>query len=34
MGADHPYCGENSEPGRYSMESLTSSPELENSLDP
>jgi len=27
-----PYCGENSEPGRYSMESLTSNPELENSL--
>ena len=29
-----PYCGENSEPDRYSMESLTSNPELENSLDP
>ena len=27
-----PYCGENSEPDRYSMESLTFNPELENSL--
>ena len=27
-----PYCGENSEPGRCSTESLTSNPELENSL--
>ena len=27
----NPYCGENSEPGRYIKESLTSSPELENS---
>ncbi len=26
----HPYRGENSEPGRYSMERLTSNPELEN----
>jgi len=29
-----PYCGENSEPGRHSVESLTSNPELENSQDP
>ena len=29
--AMRPYCGENSEPGRYNMESLTSNPELENS---
>ena len=29
-----PYCGENSEPGRCSIESLTSNPELENSQDP
>ena len=29
-----PYCGENSEPDRYSMESLTSNPKLENSLGP
>jgi len=28
-----PYCGENSEPGRRTMESLTSDPELENSHD-
>ncbi|MEE8303051.1 MAG: hypothetical protein V3S24_11530, partial [Candidatus Tectomicrobia bacterium] len=28
-----PYCGENSEPGRHITESLTSIPELENSLD-
>src|SRR5262245_21983119 len=27
----NPYCGENSEPGRYITESLTSGPELENS---
>ena len=27
-----PYRGENSEPGRYCMESLTPIPELENSL--
>jgi len=34
MQRAQPYCGENSEPGRYSVESLTSNPELENSLDP
>ncbi len=27
-----PYCGENSEPGRHITESLTPTPELENSL--
>ena len=30
MQRPQPYCGENSEPDRYSMERLTSYPELEN----
>jgi len=31
MQRAQPYCGENSEPGRHTTESLTSNPELENS---
>ena len=34
MQRAQPYCGENSEPGRYIRESLTSDPELENNQDP
>jgi hypothetical protein len=29
-----PYCEENSEPDRHTTESLTPTPELENSQDP
>jgi hypothetical protein len=34
MQRGKPYCGENSEADRNMTESLTSNPELENTLDP